>query len=183
MTSLADLNIFVLAVRCFWFARLFLLAPSSSTLILPAITMEKVKAPVLPVIDPYAPAGTSSRRKVTLKRGVLTTASVLTLFVLAHSTNLYTFNISGCMHETRVAKTELPDLGVPKNIQRHWGQYSPYYPAGKYVEPPSGCVIDQVNIVRVRFLAFMDRSYVRVMRSCNDTVLVILIATTTMAKL
>lgn len=41
-----------------------------------------------------------------------------------------------------------PPLGFPEKIQRLWGQYSPYLPAGGYVQPPRGCSINQVNIVR-----------------------------------
>lgn len=40
-----------------------------------------------------------------------------------------------------------PPLGFPEKIQRRWGQYSPYFPAGGYVQPPVGCEITQVNIV------------------------------------
>ena len=40
-----------------------------------------------------------------------------------------------------------PPLGLPKKVQKRWGQYSPYMPAGKYPHPPSSCEIDQVNIV------------------------------------
>ena len=42
-----------------------------------------------------------------------------------------------------------PPLGFPEKIQRRWGQYSPYFPAGGYVAPPEGCAITQVNIVSV----------------------------------
>ncbi|KZT68433.1 phytase [Daedalea quercina L-15889] len=42
-----------------------------------------------------------------------------------------------------------PDAGldVPIRIQRYWGQYSPYYPAGEYVPAPPGCNVTQVNIL------------------------------------
>ncbi|KAI0087758.1 histidine phosphatase superfamily [Irpex rosettiformis] len=39
-------------------------------------------------------------------------------------------------------------IGLPDRIQRRWGQYSPYFPAGKYVGPPKGCKITQVNILQ-----------------------------------
>ena len=42
-----------------------------------------------------------------------------------------------------------PPLGLPKKVQKRWGQYSPYMPAGKYKPPPNTCVINQVNIVRM----------------------------------
>ena len=40
-----------------------------------------------------------------------------------------------------------PDAGidVPVRIQRFWGQYSPYYPAGEYAPAPTGCNITQVS--------------------------------------
>ena len=40
-----------------------------------------------------------------------------------------------------------PDAGidVPVRIQRFWGQYSPYYPAGEYTPAPTGCTITQVG--------------------------------------
>ncbi|PCH40555.1 phytase [Wolfiporia cocos MD-104 SS10] len=37
-------------------------------------------------------------------------------------------------------------LDVPENIQRSWGQYSPYFPAANYVAPPRGCNITQVHL-------------------------------------
>ncbi|KAH9836797.1 histidine phosphatase superfamily [Rhodofomes roseus] len=42
-----------------------------------------------------------------------------------------------------------PDVGVdvPVRIQRFWGQYSPYYPAGEYMPVPTGCNVTQVNIL------------------------------------
>ena len=45
-----------------------------------------------------------------------------------------------------------PDAGidVPVRIQRFWGQYSPYYPAGEYAPTPTGCNITQVS-ARVDF--------------------------------
>lgn len=40
-----------------------------------------------------------------------------------------------------------PPLGLPKDVQISWGQYSPYFPASTYQPPPVGCDIIQVNIV------------------------------------
>lgn len=45
-----------------------------------------------------------------------------------------------------------PPLGLPIKVQKRWGQYSPYLPAGKYKPPPSSCVINQVNIVSLFFV-------------------------------
>ncbi|KAK9897627.1 phytase [Cystobasidium minutum MCA 4210] len=36
---------------------------------------------------------------------------------------------------------------LPPHIFNHLAQYSPWFPAGRYPEPPSGCTIDQVNII------------------------------------
>ncbi|KAK7471989.1 hypothetical protein VKT23_000097 [Stygiomarasmius scandens] len=33
-------------------------------------------------------------------------------------------------------------------VQRSWAQYSPYFPVEEYKAPPSGCTIDQVNIIQ-----------------------------------
>ncbi|KAH9931261.1 histidine phosphatase superfamily [Fomitopsis serialis] len=38
-------------------------------------------------------------------------------------------------------------VDIPIRIQRFWGQYSPYYPAGEYVPAPTGCNVTQVNIL------------------------------------
>ncbi|KAF7795764.1 hypothetical protein EIP86_006931 [Pleurotus ostreatoroseus] len=46
------------------------------------------------------------------------------------------------------SSTFAPPLGFPERIQRRWGQYSPYFPAGDYVPPPTGCEITQVNILQ-----------------------------------
>lgn len=74
-------------------------------------------------------------------------------------------------------------IDVPIRIQRFWGQYSPYYPAGEYTPIPTGCNITQVSkyslavslelkrfdrgrqvsIVRVTPLAWCD--YMRVLSS------------------
>lgn len=130
-------------------------------------TLEKEKIPVLPLVDPSVPSTPSHSHKNTVRRGVLTIASVLALFAIARSTypREFNFNVPGCLRSPNrfdapgeVSRTALPDLGIPKNIQRHWGQYSPYYTAGKYVGPPDGCVIDQVNIVRLPCLAPVNYS-------------------------
>ncbi|KAJ3532297.1 hypothetical protein NM688_g7444 [Phlebia brevispora] len=42
---------------------------------------------------------------------------------------------------------DTPPLGLSNKITKHWGQYAPYLRAGKYKQPPDGCVIDQVNIL------------------------------------
>ena len=36
---------------------------------------------------------------------------------------------------------------LPSHIFHHLAQYSPWFPAGKYPDPPQGCSIDQVNII------------------------------------
>ncbi|KAM5541215.1 hypothetical protein V8D89_005144 [Ganoderma adspersum] len=41
-----------------------------------------------------------------------------------------------------------PKLGVPEAIQTKWGQYAPYRAMGKYVGPPEGCRVTQVNILQ-----------------------------------
>lgn len=37
---------------------------------------------------------------------------------------------------------------APKDIQRLWGYFAPYYTVHKYQPPPRGCTVKQVNIVR-----------------------------------
>ena len=51
-----------------------------------------------------------------------------------------------------------PPLGLPEKVQRRWGQYSPYFPAGKYRDPPKECRITQVNIVSTCAHQSMRRS-------------------------
>ena len=52
-----------------------------------------------------------------------------------------------------------PPLGLPEKVQRRWGQYSPYFPAGKYTDPPKSCRITQVNIVSTRALTPVSRAH------------------------
>lgn len=40
-----------------------------------------------------------------------------------------------------------PNIGLSHQLAQTFGQYSPWYPAEAYVPPPSGCHVDQVNIV------------------------------------
>ena len=49
-----------------------------------------------------------------------------------------------------------PKLGVPKDVQRMWGQYSPWRAAGTYVGPPEGCNVTQVSLCTVRSLCAVD---------------------------
>lgn len=37
---------------------------------------------------------------------------------------------------------------APKDIQRLWGYFAPYYTVHKYQPPPPECTVKQVNIVR-----------------------------------
>ncbi|KAJ3927688.1 MAG: acid phosphatase [Lentinula lateritia] len=39
-------------------------------------------------------------------------------------------------------------LTPPYVLQQNWGAYSPYYPVAKYVAPPEGCSITQINILQ-----------------------------------
>ncbi|KAH7887296.1 histidine phosphatase superfamily [Phlebopus sp. FC_14] len=41
-----------------------------------------------------------------------------------------------------------PSLGFPQALQQSWAQYSPYFPAAPYEEPPAGCDIVQVNLLQ-----------------------------------
>ncbi|KIP09825.1 hypothetical protein PHLGIDRAFT_22644 [Phlebiopsis gigantea 11061_1 CR5-6] len=88
--------------------------------------MEKAPSPVLPTVGPFISKATPSKRKSTVKGGLLAATGILSLLALSR----------------------VPQLGVPEKIQRHWGQYSPYFPVGEYAQPPPGCVIDQVNILQ-----------------------------------
>ena len=49
-----------------------------------------------------------------------------------------------------------PKLDVPKDVQRMWGQYSPWRAAGTYVGPPEGCNVTQVSLCTVRSLCTVD---------------------------
>jgi hypothetical protein len=40
-----------------------------------------------------------------------------------------------------------PDVGLPPHIYENLAMYAPWFPVDQYVQPPRGCVVDQVNIV------------------------------------
>ena len=114
---------------------------------------------MLPVVDSAVHTQPPAAPRSRTKRTVLVGAGVLALLALARSGKSIelNFDVPECLRslttfsapdEAAAAESALPELGVPEKIQRRWGQYSPYYPAGEYVPPPDGCVIDQVNIVR-----------------------------------
>lgn len=44
--------------------------------------------------------------------------------------------------------SDFPDIGFPESFLRSWAQYSPYIPVAKYVPPPHGCVVSQVNLLQ-----------------------------------
>ncbi|KAI0345941.1 acid phosphatase [Trametopsis cervina] len=43
---------------------------------------------------------------------------------------------------------EFLSAGVPTKVQKRWGQYAPWFPAGRYEHPPRECKITQVNILQ-----------------------------------
>ena len=43
-----------------------------------------------------------------------------------------------------VRNPHVPDRSAPFELQKSWAQYSPYFPAGDYHDPPKGCKIIQV---------------------------------------
>jgi hypothetical protein len=155
--------------------------------------MTSEKSPVLPVAESAAPTAPRGGRRSKAKWGLLVITSALALLTLFQSNYLSKLDLSAppCLRslttssalgeaQTTKYKSAVPKLGVPEKIQRQWGQYSPYYPAGKYVAPPKGCVIDQVNIVR---RSRIPRA-VHALTACSpdsskDTVLGSLIMTTT----
>ncbi|THH17127.1 hypothetical protein EW146_g3643 [Bondarzewia mesenterica] len=40
------------------------------------------------------------------------------------------------------------ELYLPEDVQKDWAMYSPYYPSGDYVHPPTGCIVSQVNLIQ-----------------------------------
>jgi len=38
----------------------------------------------------------------------------------------------------------IADVGLPKEVQRAWAAYSPYFPAAEYTAPPKRCEVVQV---------------------------------------
>lgn len=68
--------------------------------------------------------------------------------------------ISSCTRPTLTPETvvvvsgnDVPDIGFPESVLRNWGQYSPWIPAGSYVPPPLGCVVNQVSFPSALFLS------------------------------
>ncbi|GJE84780.1 histidine phosphatase family protein [Phanerochaete sordida] len=110
------------------------------------------KVPALPIVDPAGPASAQNQSRTRTRRGLLAVAGLLTILaVSSFSCNADSY-IPECLRSlVRQPALDivcgLPVLDLPEKIQRRWGQYSPYYPAGEYVPPPVGCVIDQVNIL------------------------------------
>lgn len=100
------------------------------------------KTPYLPLINPVATATSEGHRR-TSKLVKIVVAAVLGLLFILTQTSVK----EQLRHRFFVA----PPLGFPEKIQKRWGQYSPYFPAGGYVSPPEGCSITQVNIVSVIF--------------------------------
>lgn len=110
------------------------------------------KGPALPVVNPAGPASAQKEPKTRTRRGLLAVAGLLTLLAISSFSCDAESYIPECLRSLIPEPAEYissgsPELGLPKKIQRRWGQYSPYYPAGEYVPPPVGCTIDQVNIV------------------------------------
>ena len=66
---------------------------------------------------------------------VVTLVRVLSILTLQVSLGVY------AIHPTA------PRIDVPDAIKTSWGAYSPYYSASKYVHPPQGCSVNQVNLV------------------------------------
>ena len=98
--------------------------------------------PILPLTTTEPPARTRWHRVPLLAVHV-----VVAFWSLVYHEVLGLMNLVSWMIEGTTRKDSLP-IGIPDEVQRRWGQYSPYYPAGKYVPPPQGCHVTQVNIVR-----------------------------------
>ncbi|EKM59567.1 uncharacterized protein PHACADRAFT_205786 [Phanerochaete carnosa HHB-10118-sp] len=121
--------------------------------------LEKEKLPTLPVVDPAVPGSPPGPTRSRTKRSLVVAAGIITLllFIFSRSSCSTEFDIPESLrfllpstgtNRVKGVKSGVPKLGVPEKIQRRWGQYSPYFPAGKYVSPPASCVIDQVNILQ-----------------------------------
>ncbi len=97
------------------------------------------KEPCLPLVNTVVLLGPdhAQQRASGLKAAKIAAAAALGLFALSQS----------CAPDFIGTRLFAPPLGFPEKIQRQWGQYSPYFPAGKYIPPPSSCSITQVNIV------------------------------------
>ncbi|CAL1699910.1 unnamed protein product [Somion occarium] len=75
--------------------------------------------------------------KLWAKRRIIMISAVLIMFVG------FAYSVLG-----GPTKPITPILGVPREIQRNWAQYSPYFPVEDYRSPPKGCAVTQVNILQ-----------------------------------
>lgn len=103
------------------------------------------KATPLPLEDPQAARERTERyTRDSRRRTVLwLSGSFLWLYVLWRVVLLLHVPLR-VAPRTMTGGTDVPSLGVPKHIQKMWGQYAPWHPAGHYVPPPDGCNITQV---------------------------------------
>jgi len=92
--------------------------------------MEKQTYLPKPLVDPTISASPSKTRLLTR------IAAIVALVFLF-------WNVRFGSGSVRTA----PPLGLPDKVQRRWGQYSPWFPAGDYPSPPPGCQVNQVNIL------------------------------------
>lgn len=116
------------------------LSPTSSTSSGRDMSSKELQAPALPTVSPEHLASCQKKRSANGRRVLaLLVGATCATFIHLHGSSIELPNLLW---------TQAPPLGLPERIQRRWGQYSPYFPAGEYVPPPDGCDIVQVSIVR-----------------------------------
>ena len=120
--------------------------------------MASEKQPILPLTTTDPSAFTQRRRQ---RLPLLAFVSVIAFWSVVYHEAFGTTDLAAWKSLTENSNAP---VGLPDKIQRRWGQYSPYYPAGKYVPPPKGCKITQVHIVSVlppsSFPSFLKRAVI-----------------------
>lgn len=79
-------------------------------------------------------------------------AALAAAVALVHVTVLFFYTDAGPLAACFGVHDEQVGIGLPEKITHRWGQYAPWFPAGTYTPPPSGCTIDQVHIVSGHYL-------------------------------
>lgn len=91
-----------------------------------------------------------SRHSAAIRRSLHGTAWLaLALLFSASYFFQYQRRYGGCSGSPR--EIDVPatlGIGLPKEVQQTWAQYSPYFPAAEYLPPPERCEIIQVECSR-----------------------------------
>ncbi|OBZ71577.1 3-phytase A [Grifola frondosa] len=100
------------------------------------------KIPALPVVNPqaeYYPLELQTRNSITRAQTSGIRVSVAVIIFLCYAAWMLAW-FGDDAHGGNAP------LGVPKYLQRRWGQYAPWYPNDEYEPPPFGCNITQLTI-------------------------------------